>query len=201
VAFYFDAGDEMSNDGRGWLIDDVRILVEPGSRFCPPDDFGSGCPCHWPLTPAAGGCRNSVRKQTTLHSEGSPSVSADTLRMNAVELPPTTTALLTQGTAAAQVPFGDAPLASAARASAGARSRRSTAPRAGTAPGAVPLSIRGEIPAAGATRYDSVFYRDLGHYCSSGFFNSSDGQQITWVTRRAVPHYFPRHPFSLRGLS
>jgi hypothetical protein len=181
LAFHFDARDDLSNSFRGWLIDHVRILGEPGVRYCPPEGFHSTCPCHWIWTPAAGGCRNSFDKQSTLHSEGSPTLSADTLRMNAVQLPPATTALLSQGTASTQVLFGDG-----LRCVGGTRIRMGAQQAVNgaaswPAPGDVPLSVRGEIPAAGATRYYYVFYRDLGNYCSSGFFNLSDAQQITWT--------------------
>jgi hypothetical protein len=182
VSFSFDSNDSEGNAYRGWLIDDVRVLAEPGVRFCPPEGFQSfGCPCHWALTPAAGGCRNSVQKQATLHSEGSPTVSADTLRMNVVELPPTTMALLTQGTSAAHAPFGDG-----VRCVGGIRIRMGAQQAINgavswPAAGDVPLSVRGEIPTAGATRYYYVFYRDLGNYCLSEFFNLSDAQRITWA--------------------
>jgi hypothetical protein len=183
VEFRFNSIDMGYNDGRGWLIDDVRVLAEPGIRFCPQQEFHlqQVCPCHWFFVPAAGGCRNSVDKQSTLHSDGSPSVLADTLRLHAVELPAQTTALLTQGTAATEAVFGD-----------GVRCIAGTQIRMGAqtavngvvtwpAAGDVSLSVRGQVLAAGTTRFYSVIYRDHGSFCSGELFNLTDGQSITWV--------------------
>jgi hypothetical protein len=180
-SFDFNTVDEKFNDGRGWLIDDVRVLIEPGTRYCPPSNFNNECPCHWPRTPPSGGCRNSVGKSATLYSEGVPTVSADTLRINAVQLPPTTTALLSQGTASAQVVFGDG-----IRCVGGIRIRMGAhAAVGGTATwpavGEDPLSVRGAIPAAGGTRYYYIFYRDIGNFCTTAAFNLTDAQQIVWA--------------------
>jgi hypothetical protein len=48
-------------------------------------------------------------------------------------------------------------------------------------PGAQPLSVRGNVPASGATRYYYVNYRDLGAYCTAATFNATDAQRIDWA--------------------
>ncbi len=183
IAFEFSAGDAALNDGRGWLIDDVRILIEPGERICPTSALDSGCPCALNDVPVAGGCRNSTGQSATIHSEGAPSLAADTLRFRAVLMTPTTSAILTQGDLALSPPpvFGDG-----LRCVGGHRIRMGAVTASGGAAewptsGSPPISVRGEIAAAGSTRFYYAFYRDLGSYCTSHQFNMTDAQRIVWL--------------------
>jgi hypothetical protein len=48
-------------------------------------------------------------------------------------------------------------------------------------PGDPPLSVLGGVPAAGATRYYQVVYRDPGSYCTSATFNYSNGYRLIWT--------------------
>lgn len=182
VGFNFQANDSAVNEGRGWLIDDVRIVIEPGVRFCPPEGLSSGCPCQPAFVPVAGGCRNSTAQSATLYSEGSPSLSADSLSFRAVLIPSATTALLVQGDAGiAPVVFGDG-----LRCVGGNRVRMGAVTASnGSAswppPGTDPISVRGHVPGVGASRYYYVHYRDLGTYCTPSLFNVTDAQRIDWA--------------------
>ncbi len=181
-AFDFVTVDEFNNGFRGWLIDDVRVLAEPGQRVCPPTTFGSACPCQPNWLPIAGGCRNSAEQSATLYSEGAPDLSADTLRFRAVLMPSATIALLAQGTVTTTpAVFGD-----------GLRCIGGTLLRLGTAgatggvadwpsPTGLPISVGGQVPGAGATRYYFAYYRDGGAYCTAAQFNATDAQRIDWL--------------------
>lgn len=46
--------------------------------------------------------------------------------------------------------------------------------------GDLPLSVRGAIPAAGATRYDQAFYRNLAGPCNARS-NRTNAVAVTWV--------------------
>ncbi len=182
VAFVFRANDSAVNDGRGWMVDDVRVVIEPGVRYCPPESLTPGCPCQPATVPVAGGCRNSTAQAATLYSEGAPSLSADSLSFRAVLMPSTTSALLVQGTASmAPVAFGDG-----LRCVGGTKLRMGIVAASNGAavwppPGTDAISVRGQVPAAGASRFYYVHYRDLGAYCTPALFNSTDAQRIDWA--------------------
>jgi hypothetical protein len=180
-AFQFRANDTVNNHTRGWFVDDLSIVVEPGVRVCPDAGLTSNCPCSTAFEPVAGGCLNSTQQSATLFSDGVPSVSADTLSFRVAHLPPSASAILSQasGTASA-TPFGDG-----LRCVSGASLRMgATAASGGVANWPLSgelLSVRGQIPAAGGTRYYHVFYRDSLAYCTPAAFNVSDTQRIAWA--------------------
>lgn len=182
VVFEFDTLDDLNNGFRGWLVDDVRILVEPGVRVCPPITFGSACPCLPNWLTIAGGCRNSTGQSATLHSEGVPSLTADTLRLRAVLLPASTNALLVQGEASiAPTVFGDGlrcvggPLIRLGVVSASGGS--ALWPPAGTSP----ISVLGQLGGPGSARFYFTYYRDVASYCTAAQFNATDAQRIDWA--------------------
>lgn len=181
LAFGFDTYDGLKNHFRGWMVDDIRILAEPGVRVCPSADLTSGCPCMPPLVPVAGGCRNSTQQSCTLFTSGVPSVTADSLQLRAEHMPPVASAILAQSTGTgAPVLFGDGLrcvsgqiLRMGALAASGGVG---TWPLAGDS-----ISVRGAIPAAGATRYYYVQYRDVVAYCTPATTNLSDAHRVVWT--------------------
>lgn len=182
VGFAFDTSDEVLNDLRGWYVDDVRILAEPGSRVCPGTGFDSGCPCvPWYLM-VAGGCRNSTTQSAVMYTNGSVSVAADTLQVRADHMPSDTIALLSQSsTQGTTVTFGDGVSCTGGtmirlgivQASSGV----ATWPPSGTPS----ISQRGLLPPGGGIRYYSVLYRDAPNYCTPATFNATETQRIQWV--------------------
>jgi hypothetical protein len=181
-SFFFHSLDGQVNDGLGWLVDEVSILAEPGVRVCPTANLNSGCPCAMPFVPVAGGCRNSTGQSATLLSQGTPIVASDTLEFRAAHMPPGTLPTLFQSTASvAPAAFGD-----------GLRCTGGTTLRLGTlvapngsatwpAPGSPSLSVRGQIPAAGGTRYYQAIYRNAATFCTPATFNLTEAERIVWV--------------------
>lgn len=91
IAFGFISGDNGKQTGLGWLVDDVRVLAEPGQTICPSPNPSTWCSC--PIWSAVGGgCFNALGKSATLISSGSASVSNDTLAFAAAEMIPGTEA-------------------------------------------------------------------------------------------------------------
>jgi hypothetical protein len=182
VSFQFGTGDQLSNNYLGWLVDDVRILAEPGERICPSGSLTSGCPCFPNYVPVAGGCRNSTMQSATLFTEGSPVVSADTLALRVEHMPPNASAILTQASGTGPtLLFGDG-----LRCISGSLRRMGTvAATAGVATwppaGTDPIALRGGIPPTGGTRYYYVFYRDTQNFCNPALYNLTDTRRITWV--------------------
>ena len=46
--------------------------------------------------------------------------------------------------------------------------------------GDIPISIRGNVPAIGGTRFYSVRYRNAISFCTSSPFNVTNGLIVTW---------------------
>lgn len=189
ITFSFGTGDQLSNGFLGWLVDDIRILAEPGSRICPSGGLNSGCPCGPTLPgctcvtgglPVAGGCRNSTGQSATLFTMGTASVSADTIQLRAEHMPPVASAILTQANGTGTpIVFVDG-----IRCISGGLLRMGAVVASGGV-GTWPLpgesiSVRGMLPAAGATKYYYVYYRDVQNFCTPSTANLTDTRRIIW---------------------
>lgn len=182
IQFAFGTGDQLSNGFLGWIVDDVEIYAEPGTRICPGPTFSSGCPCLSHYIPVAGGCRNSTQQSATMSSSGTTSVSADTLQFNVEHMPPNASAILTQSSGTGTpVLFGDGIRCISGQlrrmGSVAANAGAATWPPAGTDP----IALRGAVPASGGTYYYYVFYRDVVSYCNAAPYNLTETQRIVWV--------------------
>lgn len=181
IEFHFSSGDTAENDGLGWLVDDVRIVTEPGVTICPSANFGNNCPCT-PFFGVGGGCFNSLSKSATLLSAGVASVASDTLTFRAAEMPPGTAATLFQATApSAPTTFGDGLLCVT-----GSLIRLGTqfAPTGSIGwphPALGPISSAGAVSPSGGDRTYQVIYRDaVPTHCTSATFNQTSAQTVTW---------------------
>ena len=135
-----------------------------------------------PWVPVAGGCRNSTQQSATLLSGGTVSVAADTLTFTAAHMPPGTLPTLFQSTGSiAPAAFGD-----------GLRCTGGTTLRMGTlvapngsaswpAPGSPSLSVRGQVPPEGGTRYYQAIYRNAATFCTAATFNLTEAERIVWL--------------------
>jgi hypothetical protein len=182
LRFQFVSGDNAKQAGLGWVIDDVRIIAEPGQPMCPSANVPSGCPCDIALG-VGGGCFNALGKSATLISSGTASVAADTLAFTAAEMMPGTAGTLFQGTGtpAAITIFGD-----------GILCVTGSLVRLGTQfgpSGAVDwplaslgtISAAGFVPPSGGTFYYQVMYRDATPgFCTSATFNLTSAQRVNW---------------------
>jgi len=182
IAFSFWTGDGAKNAGLGWLVDNVRIVAEPGQTLCPSAHFGNTCPCD-PLFGVGGGCFNALGKSATLMSSGIASVAADTLAFAAAEMPSGTAATLFQANASlAPLAFGDGLLCVT-----GSLIRLGTrfAPTGAIGwpvPNTVSLSTAGFVPPAGGDFFYQAIYRDaVPTHCTTATFNLTSAQKIVWT--------------------
>jgi hypothetical protein len=153
-------------------------LSENFTPFC----FGtaSSCPCGNGGGMSAG-CENSFSTGGgKLEGSGTPQISADTVVLNATQLPSGTTALFFQGaTALSGIAFGDG-----LRCAGGTTIRLGTKVANGGAcsyPGAgdPSVSVKGQITSLG-TRYYQTWYRNAAAFCTASTFNLTNGLSILW---------------------
>ena len=181
INFSFWTGDNAENAMLGWLLDDVRIVAEPGQTICPSPNYDNSCPCQ-SYFGVGGGCFNSLSKSATLFSDGTASLANDTLALRAADMPPGTAATLIQASASgAQVTFGDGVLCVT-----GSLVRLGTqfAPTGSISwphPALGPISSAGSVSAAGGDYFYQVIYRDaVPTHCTSATFNQTSAQRVSW---------------------
>ena len=181
VAFSFASQDDQQNLGRGVFVDDVSIDLEAGVSYCE----NQGCPCETShLNSPLGGCRHSSSPPngSELRGSGTPSVSADDVVLTIDAMPTSSFVTFIQGDVAPAVPFGDGFLCLG-----GSLVRIAVRPSVGgasiyPAPGEEALSLRGAIPAAGATVAYQGRYRDSSTtWCTSATFNTSNAYRVVWI--------------------
>ncbi|MCY2959255.1 MAG: hypothetical protein NTY35_03740 [Planctomycetota bacterium] len=185
---YFGAWGFTSSGSTGYDIQGG--LWDGGSgglvtSYCFGDGTGTACPCG--NNGATGnGCASSVNPGgANLAGAGNATVSVDTFGLQASGMPSTATCLYFQGTLASNgdsgFVFGD-----------GKRCASGTVIRLGTktnsggssqypAGGDPSISVRGLVPAAGATRFYQAWYRNGAAFCTSSTFNLSNGLQVVWA--------------------
>jgi hypothetical protein len=169
-------------DGDIWAGTYDAPVSGPISGYCFGDGT-SGTPCPCGNSGGAGrGCANSANALGALLSTtGNSAVDTDTLTLNASGMPNITTCLFYQGTGSTATVFGD-----------GLRCVNGTTIRLGTKPvsggnaqypsGAdTPISVRGQVPASGATRYYQAWYRNNASFCTPAAFNLSNGVSVVWL--------------------
>jgi hypothetical protein len=151
----------------------------PKTPFC----FGTNaqCPCNNGGLPG-NGCANSQNASGAhLDAVGTAQVSADTLVLQASGMPSPSTCLYFQGTASNPHMLGDGSMcAGGALVRLGAKANVNGASSFGG--GNDPhLSVKGNVPAAGGTRYYQVWYRDNHAFCNAETYNFSNGIAAVWV--------------------
>lgn len=159
------------------------VCALPVVAYCFGNGSGTACPCG--NNGAAGqGCASSLGLGATLASSGHAIVGADSLVLTGSGMP-NSSALYFQGTTPAGgtlgVTFGDG-----LRCAAGTIIRLGTKTNTGGTSsyptGAnIAISVKGLIPAGGATRNYQVWYRNAAAFCTASTFNLSNGLNATWV--------------------
>jgi hypothetical protein len=153
--------------------------------FCAGDGSGVACPCGNTAPAGSGrGCLNSTGVGGLLASSGSPVVSADTFVLNGSGMPSSSVLYFqgtTQASGGAGVVFGDGK-----RCAAGTVIRLGTKTNVGGSSsyptGADPsISVRGAVPAAGATRTYQAWYRNAAAFCTADTFNLTNGLSVAWI--------------------
>ena len=177
-------GYSNSTGVEGHLVE-VR---DQSNAFCFGDASSLACPCgNNSVVGAATGCLNASGSGARLTDSGVASVSADSLALEGVGMPPGTICLFVQGgSSSAPVVFGDG-----LRCASGALKRLyvSAAPTGSVeVPGLFGTSVsvrsaaEGDVLAAGSTRSYQIFYRDAdATFCTSNTFNMSSGLSIAWA--------------------
>jgi len=162
----------------------IFVLKRDFDRLvCDGAGFGIPCPCANAGLPGRG-CENSFATGgALLDSTGVPAVAADTFALHVVGLPPGTSCLFFQGTTEFESTpqlFGDGH-----RCVTGAVIRLGTktavAGAASYPTGSdLDVSVRGAIPAGGATRYYQTWYRNVASFCTPAGFNLSNASKVIW---------------------
>jgi len=152
----------------------IVSYCEGTSALCPCGNGGAaGHGCAHSTNPAGG----------LLAATGDASLSADSVVLTATSLPPTATCLFFQGSLGTNPPqaFGDGLRCTGVgvirigtkTASGGATSY----PQAGD----LPVSVKGSVPAMGATRFYQVWFRNAAAFCTASTFNLTQGLRVEWV--------------------
>jgi len=155
-------------------------LVEhpvPPTSYC----FGTGANCPCGNAGAAGnGCASSVNPSgANLLATGVASVTSDTVRLQGSGMP-NSSCLYFQGTTQASVSFGDGlRCASGVVIRLGTKTNMSGVSRY-PAVGDLSVSVRGLVPAAGATRNYQAWYRNAAAFCTASTYNLTNGVSIAW---------------------
>lgn len=158
-----------------------------GTAFCFGDGSGASCPCSNFGFPG-GGCSNSSFPGSILSSQGTASLSADTVLVRGTLLPfdPTGAAVLFQGTTQMSGGAGSA-LGAGLLCIGGPVRRLGTKSLAsglfelGPAAGDAALSAIGQVTTPGTVMHYQLWYRDTLVGCSQPNFNLSNGLSITWI--------------------
>ncbi len=173
------AGGIVSNGFAEWIA-----CFPVGSTFCAGDGTGTACPC---TNGGLGrGCRNSLNVSgALLSSSGVARLSADAVTLT-LSGATNQLALFLQGSERDNAGLGTLVFdgvrcvgGTIVRLSAKlASSGMATYPAAGE----LPISVRGHVPADGATRYYQAFFRDpLAVWCPPATANWSNGVALSWV--------------------
>jgi hypothetical protein len=157
---------------------DTRYTCAPGTAYCFGDGSGTACPCG-NAGGVGNGCASSVAPLgARLSASGAASVGADTLTLLATTVP-NGPGLYFQGANTSDFVFGDGKLCTSA-----SIVRLGVAFAAGSTsawPGTGPIHVAGAV-LAGDVRQYQLWYRDSDPtYCTSLFFNLTNGVSVTWT--------------------
>ncbi len=157
-----------------------------GSPYCFGDGSGTACPCGNSSAPGSGtGCANSTGSGARLSGSGIPHVSADTLVLHAVGLPPNVLTVIFQGQAnvagGAGSPYGDGlRCVQTGLRRIAARSASSGGALSYPGAGDPSVSVRGQVPTSGALRYYQITYRNQAGPCGT-HLNLTNGLAVAWA--------------------
>jgi hypothetical protein len=188
VRVRFIADDAGSGSIIEAAIDDFRIstllCASKLTPYCFGDGSGTACPCA--NNGAAGaGCANSTGSGGTLSGTGTASVASDSVVITTSGTPGTATVVFFQGVNQDNGGAGIA-LFDGLRCTSGTIVRLGVKASIGGSAsypqaGDQSISVRGLIPAAGATRYYQAQYRDSAAFCTTATSNFTNGLAIPWA--------------------
>ncbi len=179
--------------GNPVIVFDARASVGPeitityvysasGATFCAGDGSGSGCPCSNAGVTGHGCASPYALNGVLLTGSGDASVAADTLTLTLTDLPHATVLVLMQsdGGHYAGMPFG-----AGLRCVTGTVVRiktmsADTSTSIGAGNGGTPISVSGQLPATGGTRFYQAAYREGPGACNAAPLNFSNGWRVAW---------------------
>jgi hypothetical protein len=151
----------------------------PVSGLC----FGTNatCPCMNGGSPTNGCANSQVAQGAHLDATGVARVSADTLVLQASQMPSPSTCLYFQGSGTNPHAVGDGWMcAGGGLIRLGVKANVNGASTFGG--GGDPLvSVKGAVPAVGGTRYYQVWYRDNHPFCMAETYNFTNAVSVVWV--------------------
>lgn len=168
-------GPQVDADGNG-VIDSCEVR-----SFCLGDGTGGACPCA-NQGAIGNGCANSqFTAGAHLASSGTPSVASDNVVLSASAMTGTTSFYFQGDAQQPPVVVGDG-----LGCVSGTVVRLATKPVTANgstfpAAGDPSISVRGQLPAVGGTRYYQCFYRNASTaFCPPGTSNRTNGIVLTW---------------------
>lgn len=169
----------------GWF--NLRVDTDAGAPYCLGDGISANnCPCSNTSTAVLeAGCRNSTGTAARLLASGTPDVSSDTLSLQGSGMPPNSTCLYFQGTNKQSSGLGAA-FGDGLRCVAGTVIRLGTKTNNANGDSSYPtgldpdVSVKGNLPGAGGTRYYQCWYRNAAFFCTASTFNLSNGYEVIW---------------------
>jgi hypothetical protein len=160
-----------------------------GTPYCFGDGSGATlCPCDPGQSGNTGeGCAHSFGMGGKIAATGTPSVAADTVVLQATNLPPTTTVLFFQGNGKQNggngSQFGDGILCvTGGVIRLGSKVASAGSANFGYGIGTDPLvSVRGLVSVSGGVKNYQAWFRNGANFCTPSTFNLSNGLSITWT--------------------
>ncbi len=150
--------------------------------FCFGDGSSGACPCgNNSATGDAEGCLHSGGVGGRLRAYGVASISADSVVMHALRLPPNTQGLLFQGTVPmAATAFGDGLRCAGGNVTRLGVKSACNGQIAWPEPGDLPLSVTGAILPPTVPVYQ-VWYRNAAAFCTPAVFNTTNAVRVAWT--------------------
>lgn len=154
------------------------------ARFCAGDGSGTACPCgNSSALGAFVGCTNSSGAGSKLVASGYPGVAADAVVLTCSDVPVGAPVLFFQGTArtngGAGAVFGDGLVCAGGTITRLATRFATFGVASYPAAGDPALSVAGSV-VGGDVRTYQVWHRDAVTFCSSAFYNLTNGVEIAW---------------------
>lgn len=158
------------------------VYTENGAPFCAGDGSGGACPCDNPGLAGHGCSSPATAAGVRLSASGEARVTADTLTFLASDLPSSTVMVLMQGDISAGLgtPFGAGLSCVTGNVRRIATLSAGGSTSIGAVSGGVSIAAVGDVPAAGATRYYQVAYRESPGACNGAPLNFSNGWRVAW---------------------
>ncbi len=166
------------------FVVDRKVCNSSVTPYCFGDGSGAACPCA--NNGGAGrGCANSTGQGGGLAGSGNPQVSSDTLVLTTSGTPASATVVFFQGNNQDNGGAGIA-LFDGLRCTSGSVIRLGVKSSSGGSTsypqfGDLPISVKGLVPAGGATRHYQAQYRDPASFCTADTSNFTNAVTAIWT--------------------